>query len=244
MVAYHQKTHGPLGQMAEYQMRLWALGMEVVDRVDHEKAVREVPQQTRPFACVSREVGAGGEELAQRVADELAWQHLDQELLHYIAEGGRFTEAMLQHVDEARWNWWREVFGSFIEGHMPTQSEYVIELGHVLMAATRHAPAVIVGRGARFLLPRERGVSVRIIAPLEQRIDRIMRERSISRGEAAAYVSDTDTARNDFVRRFFHHDPADAHVYDLVINTELIDIPVATQLVAAECRRRFGKELA
>ena len=40
--------------------------------------------------------------------------------------------------------------------------------------AARHASSVFVGRGVQFLLPCEVGLTIRIVAPLNQRIDRVM----------------------------------------------------------------------
>jgi cytidylate kinase len=240
MVDRIHEHHGTVGQSAERQMRMWSLGREVLERVGHEQAAAPVPERTHPFVCISREAGAGGEAVARDVADQLGWQLLDRELIHQIAEHGGLSETMLELLDEGRWNWIVEVFGSWLQRGLINQAGYLHRLEEVLAIATRHAPCVIVGRGAQYLLPREYGVAVRVIAPRETRIRRTMEERGCDHAAATAWIDKIDAARHEFAKRSLQRDPADPHVYDLVINTGVVDIASAADLVAALCRRRFS----
>jgi cytidylate kinase len=96
---------------------------------------------------------------------------------------------------------------------------------------------VFVGRGAQFILPRELGLAVRLIAPKKQRVQQITERRQCSRHDAEKFVDETDIGRADFVQRYFHHDVADSHLYDLVINLERLPREVAVELIANEAKR-------
>jgi hypothetical protein len=52
-------------------------------------------------------------------------------------------------------------------------------------------------------------------------------------------VEQTDKMRAEFVSRYFHHDVADPHLYNLVINLEYIPREIAVDMIVNECRRRF-----
>jgi cytidylate kinase len=81
-----------------------------------------------------------------------------------------------------------------------------------------------VGRGAGYILPRETTFRVRVIAPLEYRIESMMKIRNLSRDEAQKYIEKRDADRIAFVRKYFQTDAMDPLNYDLVINTEKVGI--------------------
>jgi hypothetical protein len=51
--------------------------------------------------------------------------------------------------------------------------------------AAQHANAVFVGRGAQYLLPAEKGLTVYIVAPLKMRIGYVCDTRKCTTSEAA-----------------------------------------------------------
>jgi cytidylate kinase len=105
--------------------------------------------------------------------------------------------------------------------------------------AAQHESTVFVGRGAQFILPREAGVAVRVIAPKKQRIERIMERRQSNQREAENFIDETDKGRADFVRRYFHRDVADPQLYDLVVNLEHTSCNAAADLILSDYRLRF-----
>jgi cytidylate kinase len=130
------------------------------------------------------------------------------------------------------------MFGKWLDDQLISQVEYVSRLGRVVLLAAQHESTVFVGRGAQFMLPREVGVAVRIIAPRKERIHRIMEKRRCTEREAKAFVDNTDFARAHFVQRYFHHDVADPQLYDLVVNLAHLPRDAAVGLIAEECKRR------
>ena len=102
---------------------------------------------------------------------------------------------------------------------------------------------IIVGRGANFVLPRERIFKVRIIAPMELRIKYFMDDRGYTKAEAEQYVVKTENNRKAFVRKYFNADIADPAHYDIIINTEKISMAAATEsIIVAFNQRRNESE--
>lgn len=118
-----------------------------------------------------------------------------------------------------------------------SQAEFVHRLGKIVVLAAQHESMVFVGRGAQFILPREVGLAVRVIAPRKHRVQRIMERRRCSRRDAEKFIDETDTGRSDFVQRYLHRDVADPHLYDLVINLEHMPREVAVELIVNEANR-------
>lgn len=228
-----------VAKSAEQQMRSWVIGLEVRDRLQQDRAVSQLPREIHPCVVISREAGAGGSEVARQVGQKLGWQVLDKELLNYMADHYKLPKDMLEFVDETTSNWLHEVFGKWLDRHLVSQSEYVRHLGRMVLMAARHASSVFVGRGVQLLLPREKRLSVRTVAPLSQRVARVMQQRQLDHDEAKKYITDVDEGRSDFVQRYFHHDVRDPYLYDLIINTESIEPEAAAELIVSQCRRRF-----
>lgn len=238
------KVHTPeerriIAESAERQMRQWTLRSEIWERLAKEKQELQLEPQLAPFIAVSRESGAGGGEIGARVAEVLGFRILGREILDYLAETYKMPRDMLEFVDEKTANWMHEAFGFWIDKHTVTQDEYVVRVGKMVLLAAQNESCVFIGRGVPFLLPKAFGLTVRIIAPETYRVDRTKRMRGISPEEALQFVAETDRGRRDFVRRFFHQDVADPHLYDLVINVEHLGIEGAVDLIVAAFNRRF-----
>lgn len=228
-----------LSELAERQMRTWALQLQSQERLEEERAAARVPELIHPYLVVSRETGVDAAEIAQAVAAQCGWKALDRELLDYLAEHDHLSRVALDFVDERTVSWFHEMFGKWLDEQLISQAEYVSRLGRIVLLAAQHESTVFVGRGVQFILPRKNGVAVRLIAPLEERIRRVKARRECSQADARKFVEQTDKMRAEFVSRYFHHDVTDSHLYNLVINLEYIPREIAVDMIVAECRRRF-----
>lgn len=207
---------------AERQMQAWARTAEIEDRAIRAKELQRLAGSVEDYLAISREEGAGGSEIAQSVGQKLAWEVLDRNLLDRVADRFRLSRTMLELVDETRGNWVYDVLGTWMDRSIISAEKYVTHLIHVVLAAARQGNVVLVGRGAGFLLPREKGLAVRIIAPLGYRVRQVMHRQGLDEAEARRFVEEKDLGRREFVRRYFHRDIDDPHLYDLVINVERI----------------------
>jgi cytidylate kinase len=228
--------HG-ISDVAERQMRTWALKLQNQQQLADKRAAALVPKLVYPYLAVSREAGVDARELAQTVASKCGWKLLDRELLDYMSEHDHLSRLTLEFVDERAANWFHEMFGQWLDRQLISQAEYVSRLGKLVLLAAQHESTVFVGRGAQFLLPREAGLAVRVIAPRKQRIDRLMKSRNCCAREAEQFMDENDHARAQFVRRYFHHDVADPHLYDLVLNLAHVSREEAVDMVVQLCQR-------
>ena len=226
-----------ISDVAERQMRTWALSLQSQQQLAEERAATPLPKLVHPYLVVSREAGVDARELAQAVASQCGWKMLDRELLDYMAEHDQLSRLALEFVDERAASWFHEMFGKWLDEHLISQAEYVSRLGKLVLLATQHESTVFVGRGVQFLLPREAGLAVRIIAPRKQRIAHLMQSRKCGARDAEKFMDETDHARAQFVRRYFLHDVAVPHLYDLVLNLEHLTREEVVKLIVQECKR-------
>ena len=72
---------------------------------------------------------------------------------------------------------------------------------------------------------------VRIIAPLDARIAYVMRREGLDHAAAAARINHKDHDRARFLQTQHQHQPDDAHLYDLVVNTGAIALDGVVDLL-------------
>ncbi len=224
-------------QLAERNVRKWTLAQHARERRDKGN----VKENVGPYIVVSREAGAGGSEIARLVGQKLGWDVLDKEIVDCLASQFGTPHSLVEFVDEKHISWIEEVFSNWLEGQGFTSSTYVHRLNHLLLLAAHHGNVVIVGRSARFILPPQRGLSVRIVAPLDFRVEQVLLQRGVNENEAREIVEESDRQREAFVKEHFHHQAADPHMYDLVINVEKLVPEDAADLIVDAARSWMKK---
>jgi cytidylate kinase len=115
--------------------------------------------------------------------------------------------------------------------------KYLVHAARIVLAAARRGNVVLVGRGGQFLLPREQGLAVRIVASEKYRTRRTMEKYALSEVQARQFIATVDRGRTEFVAQFFHHDVADPHLYDLVINVDFLGPDAAAEQIVAGWRQ-------
>jgi cytidylate kinase len=109
--------------------------------------------------------------------------------------------------------------------------------------------AVIVGRGANFILPPEKRFAIRVIAPEEIRVKNVAFRFGVSLAEAKKRIKNRETKRKTFIKNTFHKDISDVGFYDLILNTARLDLQAAVEtavgtILGAQKNRVFEKAAA
>ena len=219
---------------AERQMCAWAKSNDHSLTVDDSVAIEA---RLKPFVAISREAGAGGSPIGQIVGRMLGWEVLDRNILDRVAQRYKLSRPLLEMVDETQSNWAYDILGTWLDPKLIPHEKYVIHLGHVVLAAACQESAVYIGRGVQFLLPKDRGLSVRIIASDAYRTRRISERENLTQKQARQKMLKVDNGRRAFVRRFFHHDIDNSHLYDLVLNVERLGPSATAECIVAAFNR-------
>jgi len=180
---------------------------------------------------ITREYGAGGGEVAKRLADLLGWQVLDRELLHQAAEIEHMPDAELERLDEKAMS-----MADRFRLHSPHQ-KYLHGLTEAARQAAQKGHVVLVGRGARHLLAEMPDVfHLRLVAPREWRAQRMARLEGWTLDEARARCLEMDRVRDLFTRYFFGETATQPAQYDLVVNTSRVPLEDVAHTVCAIVR--------
>jgi cytidylate kinase len=199
-----------------------------------------------PVVTISREYGAGGLHVGRRVAERLGLDFLDSVLIEETARRLRIPEDAVRRWDERREGLvlrvlraMRTAHPEYASGEAWSEVEEATADPERIGRATRAiieelgraGNAVIVGRGAAFILPAGPGVHhFRIVAPRQFRI-RWLIQQGISGEEMEREIDRIDRERLAFVRHRFGADAREAGHYCLVINTGCLPPDAAADLI-------------
>lgn len=199
---------------------------------------------------ISREYGSGGGEIAARLARILGWQLIDHEVVVEVAKALGVSEAEAERHDEQV----EGIVSRILSGLTVLQSPAPIGIPVQLMTsydaydearrrvvegALASGQAVIVGRGAQVLLHDRRDVlHVRVVAGIEERIAYVMQRERMDRAAAQARIQHKDRDRLRFLAAEHHLNPSDAHLYDVTVNTDVLDLDSIVELLALVLERK------
>ena len=92
--------------------------------------------------------------------------------------------------------------------------------------------AVLVGRASQVILAdHPDACHIKIVAPLEMRVNEVIQHRDVSTEQAQKLVEQHDEWRQNYLRNFHQVDWDDPLLYDLTINTEKVDPEAAVKLL-------------
>jgi cytidylate kinase len=188
------------------------------------------------IVTISHEMGAGGPEIGQKVAERLGLHYVDQELISDAALRYGVLEEKLSSLDESK--------PSLFERFDAETRRTITILQTALFEFAEKDRVVLMGRAGQWLL---RGiphvVRVRVMAPFELRAKRLGKKLSGQMGEQTNPRTVHDMARRDDaeklgrMRYLYEVDLRDPALYDLVLNMEKLSIDAAVELVAAAVQR-------
>ena len=175
---------------------------------------------------ISRGTFSGGKMLAECLSQTLGYRCIDRDVI--------VARAAEHGVSELRL---REALDTPPSHFLATANHrkyiYLALIQAALAEEVRTGRAVYQGLAGHLLL--QGGIAVlrlRIIAPLEFRIQMARDRLSLGRGEAIAHIEKVDKERQRWTRYLYGVDWEDPSLYDLIINLEYLSIQQACRLVA------------
>jgi cytidylate kinase len=193
-----------------------------------------------PAITISRLPGSGAEMIAQHVAEELGFDYYDNNIVEKVAENSKLSAALIRTLDEKRKSMVADWLLYLVSDRYLWREEFLRKLAEIFATLGKHGQAVILGRGAGFIIPPKEALRVLIVAPLEARVRKVMKDLSLSKEEAKKRIDMIDSERKGYVRQFFQVDMMDPLHYDLVVNTDPLSIDGAVNLIKLAWNEKRG----
>jgi hypothetical protein len=186
--------------------------------------------------CISRTLGAGGEEIGRLVADKLGFDYVDEDIVTRAARRGDVSPEDVADA-ERRKSVLRRLLaelgtGSAVEtyGLGPAGADLPDDMRALIREAIEEVAArgnvVIVAHAASFALAGREGV-LRVLVTASP-------ETRASRSEGS--IKDSDAERADYLRRFYGVEHELPTHYDVVLNTDAVSVEQAAELLALAAR--------
>jgi cytidylate kinase len=214
--------------LIDRQMRRWDL-----------QQVSEVPSLRPPCVALSRLPHSGAAEIGQRVAERLDYGFFGREIVDQIAGERGVQRQLVAGLDEKIHGTIDRYVADAFRVHAFTESDYLRHVVRVVATLGNRGMAVILGRGAVFILSPARALRVFVVAATSARIGRLAESRGLSHEQAAEMIGEEDARRREFFRHQFGVSPDDPLHYDIVVNTGTLGIDAAVDVIIDALRCRF-----
>src|SRR5262249_29558122 len=169
--------------------------------------------------AVSRETGSRGSAIARRVGARLGWEVYSQEMLEVLGQDPALQRELADQLPPGGAEWVEARIQHLLQSDSLSRNPQVLDLVRQLLTLAVHGEVVLLGRGAGCVLPAAATLSVRIVAPIAERVAYMSQSMRLTEEEAAEQVKKRDHRRADFLNTHFHRRSGDVHQYDLVLNT-------------------------
>lgn len=229
-MASRKPGSGGYGALADRQSMRWELTRRA-----------GAAERVAPCVALSRLPGAGGEELGRLLAEKLDYGFFGREIVEKVAKGLGVDHWVVRGMDETARSGIERFLLDFFRGYPFSDDLFLRRVTRAIVTIGQRGGAVIVGRGAPFILGPEAALRVLVVAPRELRVERFAKAKGISIEDAEREIAITEQKRANFAEKNFHVHQNDPLLYDLVVNTGSISVEDAADLLIEALRRRFPK---
>lgn len=194
----------------------------------------------RRAVTISRQAGCGAVIVAEKLAKYLeqnspqesaTWTVFDRELMEKVLADHNLPKYLAQFLPEDRASQIEDTLADIFGVHPPTHT-VVQQTAETLLQLVELGNAILIGRAGNIVTAKLPNVlHVRLVAPLEDRIERISRDDRKSPAEARRFCLEEEQARARYVKTYFRADINDALLYHLIINTSRVGCDNAARLI-------------
>lgn len=222
---------------ADAQLRFWA---------EHKGGKILSKKKPLPFITISREYGCGGYELALLITEILnkeynpqpIWVPYDRGVLEIIMKDMGLTAKLADTLSGSGKRNFADFFQTLFSSTPPQVAVYR-KMSEVIRTLAIHGNVILVGRaGQGITRDLKNGFHIRLVGPLDWRIEKIKKFHKVSEKEARKEISDNMTSREQFLHEFFKMDINDSHNYDLVVNNARFETEAVAKVIICAMKAR------
>ena len=189
---------------------------------------------------IGREIGSGGKEIAEKVANRLGIKFYDKKLLEVAARESGLDTTIFENADERESNAFAgnifSIHGAITDLFMGSSCMDSDQLFAIQSEAIRNLAerenCVIVGRCAEYVLrDHPRMHSIFITADIADRVKRIMAHEGVSETKAKEIAAKGDKMRKAYHDYYANSGWGVAETYDLCINSSRLGVEGSVEII-------------
>jgi cytidylate kinase len=200
----------------------------------------ELPPTPPRAVTISRQAGSGSTVVGQKLAARLQahgpkndrpWTVFDRDLMEKVLEDHQLPKYIATFLPEDRKPAMEDILEDMFGLH-PPQSIIIKHTAETILGLAEVGHAILIGRAGNIITAHVPHVlHVRLVAPLEKRIEHVMETYHFTHTQARDYCLREDLGRERYVHRHFSANISDPLLYHLTLNTGLISFDEAAALM-------------
>jgi cytidylate kinase len=196
---------------------------------------------------ISRQYGSGGLAVGKKLSADLRIPFYDKDLIALAAKKSGLVKEFIEISEEkppfpgflsALGN---AIFSGYGSGYCENMSDSIFKIqSRVIKTLARKESSVFIGRCADYVLREHKNkLRVFICANLEDRINNISKQRSISKELALKEIEKNDRQRSRYYEYYTDVEMGNAKYYDLCINSSFFGIEKTADFIKDFALRKF-----
>ena len=178
---------------------------------------------------IGRQFGSGGREIGQLLSESLGIPFYDRDLIELAVEKSGIDLETLEKHDEKPVNRWFYSIPSQpnrLTGYgMPIADTLFVAQSEIIRELAQKESCIIIGRCADYVLREHPDlISLFILAPMEERIKRIMRRYSLDDRQAKEFIRRTDKERASYYNYYTEKKWSGMESYHFCIDSSIFGV--------------------
>jgi len=198
------------------------------------------PASGHRAVTISRQAGCGALAVAEKLANYLQahgapnatlWTVFDRNLIDKVLEDHGLPAYLAKYLPEDRVSEFADLIADVFGVH-PSSKTVVQKTAETVRKLASAGSVILIGRGATVVTAQMPDVlHVRLIAPLEKRIQHCIEAYQMTREEARKFCPSEDDARRRYMKKYFGVEVEDPLLYHMIINTGLVSYADAARII-------------
>jgi len=188
--------------------------------------------ETGPYISISRDFGCRANIIAQKLAKELTkrnkelginkkWNWINKVILEESAKALELSPSKIEYVFQSRKkSMMDEIVSAMSTRYYKSDKKIRKTIIEVIRSIAKTGNVIIVGRGGiAFKKDNPKSLHIKLTAPIEWRVDHIVKNYNKSQKAALKYVLEVDQERKFLIDSFMGFD-TDCSIFDLIFNRQ------------------------
>lgn len=202
------------------QVKYWEQKKNTLTAPEERKSLRQ-------FITISREYGCSGYSIGKKIAETLnsvepapspLWAAYERQVLDRVMQEMELSSHLVKTLTDDALRDLSDILKS-VFSTLPPQVAVYQKLAQTVRILAAHGNVVLVGRASNVITREMKGgYHVMLVAPMEVKVQNVMKFKNVSKKEAEKLVIDNTARRENYITEYVRFDVRDPHNYDMVIN--------------------------
>jgi len=189
-----------------------------------------IQDQTGPYISISRDFGCMANVIAEKLSEKLSrrnynqgvkkrWEWLNQSILTESAKALEISPSKIEYVFQSqKKTMMDEIVSAMSARYYKSDRKIRKTIIDVIRSIVISGNVILVGRGGvAFAKDNPKSIHIKLVAPIEWRVDHISKNYNKTNAEALKYIREVDQERKYLIDSFIGQD-TDLSIFDLVLN--------------------------